>query len=113
MRTENRPAVRAGGSIAWSLLAAAAVSPVWAGEEPPSEIQQLRERVESLERRERERAAVAPGAATPPFAEPSPTFPSGREPAEKPAPLRGVYDKPFLGSLWRRAHVGGYTEFEY
>src|SRR5262245_48915216 len=113
MRTAKRPAVGAGGSMAWSLLAAAAGAPVGAGGQPPTAIQQLRERVESLERREGERAAVAPGAATPPFAEPSPTFPSGREPADKPAPLRGVYDKPFLGSLWRRAHVGGYTEFEY
>jgi len=24
-----------------------------------------------------------------------------------------VYDKPFLGSFWRRAYLGGYTELEY
>ena len=30
-----------------------------------------------------------------------------------PAPLRGVYDKPFLGELWRKARAGGYTEFEF
>lgn len=30
-----------------------------------------------------------------------------------PAPLRGVYDKPFLVTAWRRAYIGGYTELEY
>lgn len=29
-----------------------------------------------------------------------------------PAPLRGVYDKPFLLEAFGRAHVGGYTELE-
>jgi len=32
---------------------------------------------------------------------------------EIPPNQRGVYDKPFLLSLWRRAYVGGYTELEY
>ncbi|MBI4605257.1 MAG: hypothetical protein HY721_25115 [Planctomycetes bacterium] len=36
-----------------------------------------------------------------------------REAIEEPPALRGVYDKPFLSSVWRRAHVGGYTELEY
>ena len=36
-----------------------------------------------------------------------------RETLATPHNRRGVYDKPFLASLWRRAHVGGYTEFEF
>jgi hypothetical protein len=36
-----------------------------------------------------------------------------RSSIETPRELRGVYDKPFLATLWRRAHVGGYTELEY
>lgn len=36
-----------------------------------------------------------------------------RESLETPRNLRTIYDKPFLASLWRRAHLGGYTEFEY
>lgn len=36
-----------------------------------------------------------------------------REALEKPGALRGVYEKPFLASVWRRAYIGGYTEFEY
>jgi len=36
-----------------------------------------------------------------------------RENLETPRNLRTIYDKPFLASLWRRAHLGGYTEFEY
>ncbi len=36
-----------------------------------------------------------------------------REPLKKPAPLRGVYDKPFLVEAWRRAYFGGYTEFDF
>jgi hypothetical protein len=36
-----------------------------------------------------------------------------RETLGTPRSVRGVYDKPFLASLWRRAHVGGYTEFEF
>ena len=39
--------------------------------------------------------------------------PWARESLETPGPLRGVYDKPFLMSLWRRAYLGGYTELEY
>jgi hypothetical protein len=35
------------------------------------------------------------------------------ETVETPGPLRGVYDKPFLAGLWRRAYLGGYTELEY
>ncbi len=30
-----------------------------------------------------------------------------------PGPLRDVYDKPFLLSLWRKAYIGGYFELEY
>jgi hypothetical protein len=54
-----------------------------------------------------------PGERPPSPSEPAGGAPSGREAAEKPAPLRGVYDKPFLGNLGRRAYLGGYTEFEY
>jgi len=36
-----------------------------------------------------------------------------RESQAVPGALRGVYDKPFFASLWRRAHVGGYTEVEF
>ncbi len=36
-----------------------------------------------------------------------------REAIETPRSLRGLYDRPFLASLWRRAHIGGYTELEY
>lgn len=36
-----------------------------------------------------------------------------REELDRPGPVRGVYDKPFLMSLWRRAHIGGYAELEF
>ncbi len=36
-----------------------------------------------------------------------------RERLAIPRALRGIEDKPFLASLWRRAYVGGYTELEY
>ena len=36
-----------------------------------------------------------------------------REALDRPGALRGVYEKPFLASVWRRAYIGGYTEFEY
>ncbi len=32
---------------------------------------------------------------------------------DTPPPLRGVNDKPFLQSAWRRAFLGGYMELEY
>lgn len=37
----------------------------------------------------------------------------GRDALDTPAPLRGVYDKPFLATAWRRAYFGGYTELEH
>ncbi len=36
-----------------------------------------------------------------------------REALTTPAPLRGIYDKPFLVKAWNRVYLGGYTEFEY
>ena len=38
---------------------------------------------------------------------------ASRDEITTPNALRGIYDKPFLTQLWRRAHFGGYTEFEY
>ncbi len=71
------------------------------------ELEDLRKRVEELERNRPadEGSREAPAGELTPFWK--------REPTDQPAPLRGVYDKPFLASLWRRAFIGGYTELEY
>ncbi len=71
------------------------------------ELEDLRRRVEELEgkRAAEKDAGEAPEPELSPFWK--------RESLEQPAPLRGVYDKPFLASLWRRAFLGGYTELEY
>lgn len=79
------------------------------------ELDELRRRVEALEeqiRQENAAPSVAkPGTSTDSAVELSP--PWERESLLTPAPLRGVYDKPFLVSLWRKAYLGGYTEMEY
>lgn len=92
--------------------------------QPADELQALKRRVEALEREIAKTKAAgdnpalaeksaAPGAeaAAPESMELTP--PWRRESLETPAPLRGVYDKPFLISAWRRAYFGGYTELEY
>ena len=75
------------------------------------ELAEIKEKLESLE--SRLESSGEPLTSTPETGdlELSPVW--SRESLETPAPFRGVYDKPFLGSFWRRAYVGGYTEFEY
>jgi len=83
------------------------------------ELQALRERLEAVEdeleesRHERDETESQDSrrSSDEDFAEFTPAW--QREGLEAPGPLRGVYDKPFLASFWRRAHVGGYTELEY
>ncbi len=87
------------------------------------ELKSLRERLEKLENVaesrknpgasdvEADRPPAAEGTAN--HAELPGASPWEREGLETPAPLRGVYDKPFLTSLWRQVHLGGYTELEY
>jgi hypothetical protein len=76
------------------------------------EIRDLRERIEALEA---ERLPPSPRAAEGlPGADGVELTPVWeRRALETPAPLRGIYDKPFLLSAWRRAHVGGYFELDY
>ncbi len=85
------------------------------------ELEELRRRLGEVERELRdERSGRTPdgepeerpdGPAEGPVVEFTPVW--SRETLERPAALRGVYDKPFLMSIWRRAHIGGYTELEY
>jgi len=63
--------------------------------------------------------ASAPPDASPPDASPPDastlewTPPWSGPRVDRPAALRGIRDKPFLLSIWDRAHIGGYTELEY
>jgi hypothetical protein len=89
-------------------------APSRADEEEAGEADLERE-VADLKRRLRalEEDAARSRAGAEPSAGPAAGAPPAEEPAGRPGPLRGVYDKPFLGEFWRRAHVGGYTELEY
>jgi hypothetical protein len=80
---------------------------------PAEEIESLKRRIEALERQAAAEKGEdrEPAEADSPAAEVQPLW--KREALETPAPLRSVYDKPFLVSLWRRAFLGGYTELEY
>jgi hypothetical protein len=101
------------------LLLAALAGGSLPGEEgttPPSpseEIESLKRRIEALERQAAEGRAADQQveAAGTSEVEIQPLW--KRETIETPPPLRNVYDKPFLVSLWRRAYLGGYTELEY
>ncbi len=79
------------------------------------EVKRLREQLERLEKDMRAGSATPPADGTGKAREedPAPAASWHPETLDTPAPLRGVYDKPFLSSLWRRAYVGGYTELEY
>ena len=121
------------------LGASFAGSPVLADEKTSidtlgDEIRELRGRLEELELRYHEESSSDPSSEAPPWPPtilPGPsdrddanssddespiaelTPPWSRDELETPRSLRGVYDKPFLASLWRRVHLGGYTELEY
>jgi hypothetical protein len=116
---------RALTSLAGLIVAHATLAPVRADDDSRAEIERLRERIEKLERDAAERRApAAPGEPAAPEAKKEPEAPTressvdvhapwNREAIDTPPELRGVYDKPFLASLWRRAYLGGYTELEY
>jgi hypothetical protein len=80
------------------------------------EMQALRERLDAVEKElEETRAERTPQGETadsPDDGAVDFTTAWQRDPLETSGPLRGVYDKPFLASFWRRAHVGGYAELE-
>ena len=79
------------------------------------EVSELRKKIDDLEKRVEESEKVQTDRKVAEEAFPTLEFSPvwGREPLTTPAPFRGVYDKPFLASMWRRAHIGGYLEMEY
>lgn len=81
------------------------------------ELEDLKRRLDAIEKdgggagageaaKDRKEAVPAPSGAelNPPW---------DRDELSTPRPIRGVYDKPFLASLWRRVYIGGYSELEY
>ena len=88
----------------------------WAqAEDRDRELEDLRQRVQALEEQARQEKAAqkSPEGEAPAGSGVELRPPWEREALETPPPLRGVYDKPFLVSLWRKAYLGGYTELEY
>ncbi len=148
-RTTRRP--RPALALLAALVALAAAGPAHADEERERqlerELEEVKRRLEALERRPPSEAApppapspipapapspspspapsapaaaAAPAAPAPPAAPAAPAAPEleltppwNRDALDTPGPLRGVYDKPFLASIWRRVFVGGYVELEY
>ena len=111
--------------VSLTFLLVAAFSAPWSlpvrGEEPPAnddlvrELEDLREQAQVLLRRIEDGRTEKGGTEQTEEGEPTVEWTPfwGRQELDTASPFRGVYDKPFLVGLWKRAYVGGYTEVEY
>ncbi len=109
----KRAAITAVVAAAWLGTAGAATARADEAREQrlERELQDLRRRLDAMEK---DRAGAGTGTekkAADPVAEVR--APWDRDELSTPRTLRGVYDKPFLASLWRKVYLGGYTELEY